>query len=67
MKVQLIDIGRDKFNGTMEVRNKYHLMKEVKKHLASRDVFLIPHDKGNLIDVCVGFGRQVGTVKIIEQ
>lgn len=61
MKYRLIDIGRSKVNRTVEVRTERELVREVRKHLMSRDVEILPD--GN---VWAGM-RTVGRVELVVE
>ena len=65
MKYKLINIGRDKVNREINIDDQNQLMKEVKKHLLSRDVELITDDEGESFRVYAGV-RRVGTVERVE-
>lgn len=65
-KYKLIDIGRDKINREVEVKNESGLIKEVMKHLMSREVDLISEDDGKSYMVLVGGWRPVGKIEMVQ-
>lgn len=57
MKYRLIDIGRGKFNGVVDVAHEAGLLRAIKRHVMSRDVWI---DEGG----CVRAGlHDVGRVE----
>lgn len=73
-KIILKNVGRGKVNKTIEVEGKHDedtlaqmAYNEVKKHLASREVWLDPDDKKGegYWTVHVGMGYHVGDVQIV--
>lgn len=65
MKYKLINIGRNKVNCEVDVGNQSKLLKEVGKHLMSRNIELITDDEGKSFRVYAGV-RRVGTVERVE-
>lgn len=67
MKVQLVELGREKFSGVVEVNNQYELMAEVAKHLMSSEIAIEwnPIDGGGVVRVGP-MGRPVGAIVIIK-
>lgn len=66
MKYKLINLGRDKFNGVVEVASEWELRKEIKKHLASK-LFDIDWDNTNTRGgVTAGF-RCIGEIRLVQE
>lgn len=65
MKAQLIDIGRNKVNKTVEVKSVKALHKEIDKHILSRAWGLEETEDENVYSVTAGWNT-VGTVKILQ-
>lgn len=67
MKAELINVGRNKVNKTIEVKNIKGIFKELDQHLRSKDVELIEADEDSTTyNVEVGGFRFVGKVKITK-
>lgn len=56
----LIDVGREKFSGRVDAMNERQLLKEIKKHLKSREVEI--EWQGDMGMILVGGWRPVGCV-----
>jgi hypothetical protein len=65
MKVQFINVGRNNFNATMQLKTVAAIRKEVKKHLLSRSVDFVYDEEKDEYAVLAGF-HEVGTIKISE-
>jgi hypothetical protein len=70
-KIELINIGRDKYNGEKVVNTKdIHdaekiALKKVRMHLLSQNVALVPQNNSYGYNVIAGF-HNVGLVKIFQ-
>lgn len=64
MKAQLIDVGRNKVNKTVEVKNATALHKEIGKYILSKGWGLEETQEEDVYEVTAGL-RTVGTVKIL--
>ena len=65
MQVQFINLGRNNFNATMQLKTPAAIRKEVKKHLMSRDIDYVYDERKDEYTVFAGI-RAVGTIKISE-
>lgn len=66
-KIQLIDVGRNKFNGEIKPKNEDAFYKEIKKHLRSSDIEWIYDDSKNEGTIFVGGFRNVGHFKVLKE
>lgn len=66
MKAEFIDVGRNKVNKVVEVKNEKELHKEIGKHILSKNWGMEETDTPDLWEITSGF-RTVGTVKILDQ
>jgi hypothetical protein len=66
LKAQLIDLGRNKVNKTIEVKDTKALHKEVGKHILSKGWGMDETNEHNVYAVTSGWNT-VGTVKILEE
>jgi hypothetical protein len=65
-KYRLIEIGRNKFSGIVEVANQDSLLREVRSHVMSREVDLVLTDgPSGTYTVIVGGYRPVGRIERI--
>ena len=55
-----IDIGRNKFNGTIKAKDERAILRQIGRHLMSRNVDLVTEDDGQTWTVLVGGFREVG-------
>jgi hypothetical protein len=67
MKIQLIDIGRDKINKIVEVISAEAALEEVSKYLRNSIVELQETENPDIYNVVVGGLRTVGQVKILNR
>jgi hypothetical protein len=65
MKAQLIDLGRNKVNKTVEVKNESALHREIGKHILSKGWVMEPTEKEYEWVITAGWNT-VGKVKILE-
>lgn len=65
MEIKLIEIGRNHYCGTADVKDLNEALKEVMKHLLSSNVEMIESEKKNLFNVFAGF-HKVGQIKILK-
>jgi hypothetical protein len=64
MELQLINLGRNKINKTVVVKNEKGMWRELSKHLMSRSIELSETNEPNKYDVYVGVFRNVGQIII---
>lgn len=65
IKVQLIDVGKNKVNEVVEVKNEQQLNKVIGQHLISKHWDLEETGEVNVWKVMTGW-RMAGKVKILE-
>ena len=66
MELQLINLGRNNINKTINVKNEKAMWRELSKHLMSKVIELSETDEPNKYNVYVGMFRNVGQVIIKE-
>jgi len=67
LKAQLIDLGRHKFNGEVNFNTWTGLLREIRKHLLSRDISIEAEDGSNTGQIIVGLSdRPVGRIRLID-
>ncbi len=62
---QLIDLGRNKINKTVEVKNTKALHKEIGSHILAREWGMEETEDADVWEITSGWST-VGTVKIIK-
>lgn len=62
----LINIGRNKVCRRVEVTDEYDLLREVRKHLASRGVDIAWNEETGIGTVCAGF-HALGIVREVVE
>ncbi len=65
IKAQLIDLGKNKINRTVEVKNVDQLHSEIAKHILSINWEMEESETEGLYTVYAGF-RNIGQVQILE-
>ena len=65
MKAQLIDLGRNKFNGIVTVKNERGLHKKIGEHILSKGWGMEPTNDPVIWNITSGWNT-VGKVKILE-
>jgi len=65
MKVQIIDLGRNKVNMTAEFKDQKALFKEIGKHILSKGWDIEESEIPDNYHVYAGF-RNVGTIKVLQ-
>ena len=60
MEYRCIDVGRNKFNGTIFADSEAGIIRHLRKHVLSREIDLSTDDNGKTYDVIVGMFRIVG-------
>lgn len=63
---KLIDVGRDKVNREIKVKHPRQILKEVKKHLASKCIDIYFSEDGRSGEIIVGGFRAVGKIELIK-
>ncbi len=67
MELELINLGRNKVNKKLTVKDGKGVLRELKKHIMSTEIELIDVDgKGTRYDVYVGGFRNVGQIFMKE-
>jgi len=62
MELQLINLGRNKVNKTITVKNEKAMFREISSHLMSNSIELSKTETENEYDVLVGGFRNVGKI-----
>lgn len=65
MKVKFKDVGRENFNGVIDLADSRGIEKELRKHLLSEDVEIIWTTELTA-NVIVGGMRKIGEIEIIS-
>jgi hypothetical protein len=66
MRYQLINVGHSRFNGIVEVKSHYQLMKEIKKHCASKYIDLEWFEDISNGALFAGL-HKIGEVKLLKE
>jgi len=67
MKLELINVGRNKVNEIIIIKNAGQIYKAVSKYLLSKNFYFIEvEENSNVYDIVAGF-RTVGQIKLIYE
>jgi len=66
MKAKLINVGRQRFCGEVNINTTKGLMREIHKHVMSRGVTLEYEDGSKKANIIVGGFRKVGEVELVD-